>query len=162
MKLNENTFFYSIAIILISIILCKAIIDKVSKHKEGIEPLHQGNVQINSFKISQCITNCTEKGKLSQLEIIKDTLYLSFSHWFNCAGVAEINANLQNDTLFIETRGGAFIENIDEDTLRIYRNADCDCLFNLSCKITRLTKKPSVIRINDEEIENYLGPLAAD
>lgn len=64
-----------------------------------------------------------------------------------------------NDTLFIETRGGVFEEKIDGDTLRIYRVADCNCYYNLRFKLIGISKVPKAIRINKEEIENYLGPL---
>ncbi len=122
-------------------------------------PLVPGNVNVTFMKISNCYDSILENGKLISANFQHDTFDLKFSHWFNCSGVGEISANIINDTLYLITQPKPSIIINDKDTLYDYRSADCDCFYYFETKILGLKQKPKFIRVDNDSIENYRGPM---
>ncbi len=130
-----------------------------NEYLKGNRPLLPGNVNVTNMKISNCNDSCLENGKLLSANFQNDTFYLKFSHWFNCAGVGEISANIINDTLEIITQPKPSIIFNGNDTLYDYRSADCYCFYYFETKIFGLKRKPNLIRVDNDFIENYRGPV---
>ncbi len=99
-----------------------------------------------SFKVSQCINDCKDPGKIYKNEYINGKLYLKFGHWFNCALGDSYKANLtpseSGDSLYFSIRA-------------LSMSGPCECYFYVNCVITNLKKQPKKIIINNMEIGDY-------
>lgn len=136
---------------------------------------HQSNGQtkdsvkttLSSYKVSECLTNCSIKTEVISSKLTKGTLNLKVGAHLNCSvkGDSKITYTLRGDTLNIIvpemqiTRDSTITKTDSSQTIKITETKEhtlCKCFFHIELVINNCKKTPNTILINGLSfLDNY-------